>query len=68
VTGPLAEEFRAVMAGVATPVSVVSTVTDGRPHGTTVSAFASLSMSPPMVAGQQPGVAGVHGGPAGRRR
>jgi len=49
VTGPLAEEFRAVMAGVATPVSVVTTLTDGRPHGTTVSAFASLSMSPPMV-------------------
>jgi flavin reductase (DIM6/NTAB) family NADH-FMN oxidoreductase RutF len=49
VTAPLAEEFRAVMAGVATPVSVVTTLTDGRPHGTTVSAFASLSMDPPMV-------------------
>jgi flavin reductase (DIM6/NTAB) family NADH-FMN oxidoreductase RutF len=49
VTGPLAEEFRAVMAGVATPVSVVTTLTDGAPHGTTVSAFASLSMAPPMV-------------------
>jgi flavin reductase (DIM6/NTAB) family NADH-FMN oxidoreductase RutF len=49
MTGALAEEFRAVMAGVATPVSVVTTLTDGRPHGTTVSAFASLSMTPPMV-------------------
>jgi flavin reductase (DIM6/NTAB) family NADH-FMN oxidoreductase RutF len=49
VTSPLAEEFRAVMAGVATPVSVVTTLADGRPHGTTVSAFASLSMAPPMV-------------------
>ncbi len=49
MTTPLAEEFRAVMAGVATPVSVVTTLTDGDPHGTTVSAFASLSMSPPMV-------------------
>ncbi|QXG76344.1 flavin reductase family protein [Modestobacter sp. L9-4] len=49
MTAPLAEEFRAVMAGVATPVSVVTTLTDGSPHGTTVSAFASLSMSPPMV-------------------
>jgi flavin reductase (DIM6/NTAB) family NADH-FMN oxidoreductase RutF len=49
VTAPLTEDFRAVMAGVATPVSVVTTLTDGRPHGTTVSAFASLSMSPPMV-------------------
>jgi flavin reductase (DIM6/NTAB) family NADH-FMN oxidoreductase RutF len=27
----------------------VTTVEDGRPHGTTVSAFASLSMTPPMV-------------------
>ena len=49
MTTPLAEEFRAVMAGVATPVSVVTTLTDGDPHGTTVSAFASLSMHPPMV-------------------
>ena len=38
------------MAGVATPVSVVTAVAgDGVPHGTTVSAFASLSMDPPMV-------------------
>jgi flavin reductase (DIM6/NTAB) family NADH-FMN oxidoreductase RutF len=49
MTHPLAEDFRAVMAGVATPVSVVTTLTDGHPHGTTVSAFASLSMAPPMV-------------------
>jgi flavin reductase (DIM6/NTAB) family NADH-FMN oxidoreductase RutF len=50
MTSALAEEFRAVMAGVPTPVSVVTTLTDGRrPHGTTVSAFASLSMNPPMV-------------------
>jgi flavin reductase (DIM6/NTAB) family NADH-FMN oxidoreductase RutF len=49
VTTPLAEEFRAVMAGVATPVSVVTTLSGGHPHGTTVSAFASLSMDPPMV-------------------
>lgn len=41
--------FRTVMAGVATPVSIVTTVSDGRPHGTTVSAFASLSIDPPMV-------------------
>ena len=46
----LAEQFREVMAGVATPVSVVTAVSaDGVPHGTTVSAFASLSMDPPMV-------------------
>lgn len=41
--------FREVMAGVATPVSVVTALADGMPHGTTVSAFASLSMDPPMV-------------------
>jgi flavin reductase (DIM6/NTAB) family NADH-FMN oxidoreductase RutF len=44
-----ADAFREVMAGVPTPVSVVTTLRDGRPHGTTVSAFASLSMAPPMV-------------------
>ena len=48
MTSPLAQDFRAVMAGVATPVSVVTTLTDGHPHGTTVSAFASLSMARPM--------------------
>ncbi|MCP2256010.1 NADH-FMN oxidoreductase RutF, flavin reductase (DIM6/NTAB) family [Prauserella aidingensis] len=41
--------FREVMAGVCTPVSVVTAMADGRPHGTTVSAFASQSMEPPMV-------------------
>jgi flavin reductase (DIM6/NTAB) family NADH-FMN oxidoreductase RutF len=41
--------FREVMAGVPTPVSVITTMGDGLPHGTTVSAFASLSMTPPMV-------------------
>ncbi|MCF1592592.1 flavin reductase family protein [Streptomyces muensis] len=45
----LQDRFREVMAGVATPVSVVTTLSDGRPHGTTVSAFTSLSMAPPMV-------------------
>jgi flavin reductase (DIM6/NTAB) family NADH-FMN oxidoreductase RutF len=45
----LTATFRDVMAGVATPVSVVTTMAGERPHGTTVSAFASLSMTPPMV-------------------
>lgn len=45
----LAVAFREAMAGVATPVSVITTLFDGVPHGTTVSAFASLSMDPPMV-------------------
>jgi flavin reductase (DIM6/NTAB) family NADH-FMN oxidoreductase RutF len=44
-----ADAFREVMAGVATPVSVVTALRDGVPHGTTVSAFSSLSMSPPML-------------------
>lgn len=41
--------FRDVMASVCTPVSVVTTIDGDRPHGTTVSAFASLSVDPPMV-------------------
>jgi flavin reductase (DIM6/NTAB) family NADH-FMN oxidoreductase RutF len=41
--------FREVMAGVPTPVSVITSTAGGLPHGTTVSAFASLSMDPPMV-------------------
>lgn len=45
----LQHRFRQVMSGVATPVSVVTSMADGLPHGTTVSAFASLSMDPPMV-------------------
>ncbi len=42
-------EFRDVMASVCTPVTVVTALDGARPHGTTVSAFASLSVSPPMV-------------------
>lgn len=41
--------LRELMANVATPVSVVTTFDEQRPHGTTVSAFISLSMAPPMV-------------------
>jgi flavin reductase (DIM6/NTAB) family NADH-FMN oxidoreductase RutF len=44
-----ADTFRDVMAGVPTPVPVVTTQVDDRPHGTTVRAFASLSMAPPML-------------------
>ncbi|WP_279102623.1 flavin reductase family protein [Gordonia bronchialis] len=42
--------FREAMAHVCTPVAVVTAFDGGRPHGTTVSAFMSLSMGPPMVA------------------
>ena len=45
----LTTAFREVMAGVATPVSVITAMDGGLPYGTTVSAFASLSMDPPMV-------------------
>lgn len=45
----LAATFRDAMAGVCTAVSVVTAMDGERPHGTTVSAFASLSMAPPMV-------------------
>jgi flavin reductase (DIM6/NTAB) family NADH-FMN oxidoreductase RutF len=41
VTVPV-DAFREVMAGVATPVAVVTTLTGDGPHGTTVSSFASL--------------------------
>lgn len=41
--------FRDAMGNVAAPVSVVTTFREQQPHGTTVSAFASLSMSPPML-------------------
>ncbi|MFI5607469.1 flavin reductase family protein [Amycolatopsis sp. NPDC051903] len=50
VTGSaLGAQFREVMSGVCTPVSVVTALDGRRPHGTTVSAFASLSLAPPMV-------------------
>src|ERR1700704_3008428 len=44
-----AEFFKAAMGSVCTPVSVVTAFDDARPHGTTVSAFCSLSLTPPMV-------------------
>ncbi|NMO04352.1 flavin reductase [Gordonia sp. TBRC 11910] len=46
----LAGEFRNAMAHVCSPVVVVTAFDGDRPHGTTVSAFMSLSMTPPMVA------------------
>jgi len=53
VSDPIADgvvpEFREVMSRVCTPVAVVTAFDGERPHGTTVSAFTSLSMTPPMV-------------------
>ena len=44
------ESFLDLMSGVCAPVTVITAMTtDGRPHGTTVSSFASLSLDPPMV-------------------
>ena len=37
------------MASVAAPVTVVTVMAGERPHGSTVSAFTSLSLDPPMV-------------------
>lgn len=45
----MTQQFRRVMSHVPSAVAVVTTRADGLPHGTTVSAFASLSMNPPML-------------------
>lgn len=45
----LGPAFRDAMASVCTPVAVITAMDGDRPHGTTVSAFASLSMSPPSL-------------------
>jgi flavin reductase (DIM6/NTAB) family NADH-FMN oxidoreductase RutF len=43
------QQFRDLMAGVCAPVTVVTTMANGVPHGATVSSFASLSLNPPLV-------------------
>jgi flavin reductase (DIM6/NTAB) family NADH-FMN oxidoreductase RutF len=43
------ELFREALGSVCTPVAVVTSYLDGRPHGSTVSAFCSLSLTPPLV-------------------
>ena len=42
-------ELRRVLGHFATGVTVVTTMTGGRPHGLTVNAFASLSLEPAQV-------------------
>lgn len=49
MTEQLRDAFRDAMAQVAAPVSVVTTTNQAQPFGATVSAFASLSLFPPMV-------------------
>lgn len=43
------KSFREVMSQFASGVTVVTTICDGVPHGLTVSAFSSVSLSPPRV-------------------
>lgn len=45
----LEQDFRDAMSRVSAPVAVVTALVDGVPQGTTVSAFSSLSLTPPMV-------------------
>jgi flavin reductase (DIM6/NTAB) family NADH-FMN oxidoreductase RutF len=45
----MSEEFRDLMAGVCSPVSILTTVDEDGPHGVTVSSLASLSLDPPLV-------------------
>jgi len=44
-----ADRFRRLMAGVCAPVTIVTAMHNGRPHGATVSSFASLSLEPPLI-------------------
>jgi flavin reductase (DIM6/NTAB) family NADH-FMN oxidoreductase RutF len=44
-----AAAFRDALGAVCAPVAVVTSFYDARPHGTTVSAFCSLSLEPPLV-------------------
>jgi flavin reductase (DIM6/NTAB) family NADH-FMN oxidoreductase RutF len=41
--------FRELMAAVCAPVTVVTSADEAGPHGATVSAFASLSLRPPLT-------------------
>lgn len=43
------DAFKDAMSQLASAVSIVTTGTANEPHGTTVSAFMSLSLDPPMV-------------------
>jgi flavin reductase (DIM6/NTAB) family NADH-FMN oxidoreductase RutF len=42
-------DLRDVLGQFATGVTVVTSVVDGRPHGTTVNSFTAVSLNPPLV-------------------
>ena len=44
-----AASFRSVMSIVCSQVVIATALVDSRPHGTTVTAFASLSLEPPLI-------------------
>lgn len=44
-----AEEFRAALRGWASGVTIVTSADKGQLHGMTVSSFASVSLSPPLI-------------------
>ena len=46
---PTADEFRAAMAAVPTPVTVVTSLGESGPAGATANAVASLSLEPPLM-------------------
>jgi flavin reductase (DIM6/NTAB) family NADH-FMN oxidoreductase RutF len=47
--GVVLDQFRETLSTVPGPVTVITTLEGVRPHGTTVSAFCSLSADPPLV-------------------
>jgi flavin reductase (DIM6/NTAB) family NADH-FMN oxidoreductase RutF len=53
LTDPLSvvsqEDFRRTLGSVCAPVTIVTAFGPNGPHGTTVSAFSSLSLDPPMI-------------------
>ena len=43
------DQFRRILGGFATGVTVVTSVLDGKPGGMTVNSFTSVSLTPPLV-------------------
>jgi flavin reductase (DIM6/NTAB) family NADH-FMN oxidoreductase RutF len=42
-------DFKKLMAAVPAPVTIITTAVEGKAHGATVSSFASLSLTPPLI-------------------